>query len=353
MRIIHKNLRKNIVKMKIESLDDLWYLSHIIDSGDLIRGKTIRKIKIQKENQKTQISKKTTFLEIQVERIEFHKHSNILRASGTITQELKDIQKGDHHTFNLEPGKIIEIQKKQWLNYQIEKLNQSVEEKEPKILILVFDREEAYFALNKRQNYELLSGVKGEVEKKSIQVQINKKFYPELIKLLEEYDQRYKPENIIVASPAFWKEELLKEVSNQELKKKIVLATCSSVKENAINEVLKRPEVKNILKKDRILKEIHFVEELLKEIKIDGKSAYGLKETKNATDAGAVETLLITDSFIQKMRQQEMYKEIDAILELVDKNKGKIIFISSENEAGQKLDSLGGIGAILRYKLNY
>ena len=44
------------------------------------------------------------------------------------------------------------------------------------------------------------------------------------------------------------------------------MATCSSVDKTGINEVLKRPEIKEALKQDRITKEISLVEELLAEI---------------------------------------------------------------------------------------
>ena len=40
-------------------------------------------------------------------------------------------------------------------------------------------------------------------------------------------------------------------------------------------------------------------------------------------------------------------------MKIVDSTKGEILIISSENEAGKKLDGLGGIAAILRFKLNY
>jgi hypothetical protein len=40
------DLRKGEVTIKVENLDDLWYLSHIIDEDDFIKGKTLRKIKI-------------------------------------------------------------------------------------------------------------------------------------------------------------------------------------------------------------------------------------------------------------------------------------------------------------------
>ncbi len=37
----------------------------------------------------------------------------------------------------------------------------------------------------------------------------------------------------------------------------------------------------------------------------------------------------------------------------IDSMKGQVHIISSEHEGGKKLDGLGGLGALLRYKLNY
>jgi len=171
--------------------------------------------------------------------------------------------------------------------------------------------------------------------------------------IIFENDQRYKLNKIIIASPAFWKEELMKEVNDKDLKSKIILATCSSAGENGINEVLKRPETEHALKQDRIAKEFRYVEELLAEISKNNLASYGLKETKNAAIAGSVKTLLITDSFIQKKRVADKYEEIEETMKTVDGTKGDILIISSEHEAGKKLDGLGGIAAILRFKLNY
>ena len=36
MRIIHQNIKKGEVKVMAENLDDLWYLSTLIDAGDLV-----------------------------------------------------------------------------------------------------------------------------------------------------------------------------------------------------------------------------------------------------------------------------------------------------------------------------
>ena len=89
------------------------------------------------------------------------------------------------------------------------------------------------------------------------------------------------------------------------------------------------------------------------EISKNNLASYGLKETKEAALIGAVKTLLITDNLIQQKRIENQYEEIEEIMKTVDNTKGDILVISSEHEAGKKLDGLGGIAAILRFKLNY
>ena len=46
MDIIKKDFKKGTVKLKINNLEDIWYLSHLIDAGDFVKGKATRKIKI-------------------------------------------------------------------------------------------------------------------------------------------------------------------------------------------------------------------------------------------------------------------------------------------------------------------
>ena len=63
MKIFKKDLKQGFVELQTDTPEDLWYLSNIIDTGDLIRGKTIRKIKIGDANQRNvKIIKKPVFL---------------------------------------------------------------------------------------------------------------------------------------------------------------------------------------------------------------------------------------------------------------------------------------------------
>jgi len=354
MDIIKQNIKKGLVTIKIKTLDDLWYLSQIIEPGDIVKGKTIRKIKIGEEEQRAKnVTKKAVFVSIKVEKSEFHKYSDILRVSGTIIEGPEIVQKGSYHTFNIEENTIITIIKEHWLKFQLDKLKEAKEQRVEDILVCVFDREEADFALLKKQGYKLLAHFKGDVNKKFEAAKVKNTFYSDIVKKIEEYDKRYKIRHILLASPAFWKEDLFKIIKNDELKQKIVLATCSNTGKSGINEVLKRAEIRNILKKERVAKELNLVDSLLEEISKDNLAAYGIKEVKEAVNSGAVAMLLITDSLIQKTRQEDKYKEIEELMRLVEQMKGEIFIISADNEAGKKLNGLGGIGAILRFKLRY
>ena len=64
MKLIHKNIKKGDIKVKIENLEDLWYLSNIIDGGDVIKGKTARKISYGGKEGKSRVEKKIIFLSI-------------------------------------------------------------------------------------------------------------------------------------------------------------------------------------------------------------------------------------------------------------------------------------------------
>ena len=92
-------------------------------------------------------------------------------------------------------------------------------------------------------------------------------------------------------------------------------------------------------------KEMKLVDEVMVEIAKDGKVAYGAKEVKQAIDAAAVEKLLITDVKVYNNKDTEL------LMKTVEEKGGKVFIINSENQAGQKLDALGGLAAILRYKI--
>lgn len=352
MLLLSSHFRKGEASCKVEDLDDLWYLSTIIDPGDLIKAKTFRKVKIGGENdRKVRIEKKVVWLEIKVEKVEFASNTSTLRISGTVEQGTDDVPSGSHHSISVGEQTILTIRKPAWLSYHKERLKQATEPKQASILICVFDRDIAFLAILKKSSYEIISVLRGDGKKKAdVKIQ-STEFFPVIIKALQQSAEQYKVEKIIVASPAFWNEELLKHLKDKEFKKKIVLASCSSADESGLQEVLKRPEVADVLKADRISKETLLVEKVFAEIGKDGKVAYGFKEISNAVSLGAVDTLLVTDQTIQKMRQNKTYNKLEKMMHQVEAAKGKVHLISQDHEAGKRLQGLGGVASLLRFML--
>lgn len=353
MKLLESNFRKGSAKVKVENLDDLWYLSTLIDVGDKVSGSTLRKIKIgSEEDRNRKVVKKPVFIGLTVEKVELGKLSDTLRVLGAIVEGPEDIARGEHHTFNIEENTVISIFKEKWFEFQITKLKEACADENLKILLCIFDREEAFFALMKKYGYETLSHLSGNVAKKDAPEVTGSNFYKEIIDTINSYDVRYNLSKVIIGTPSFWKEELLKNLKDPNLKKKLVLASISTVSSSAFNELLKREEVKTALHQDRVTKEISFVEELMTAISKERPCAYGKKEVESASNSGAIKLLLVSDKLIRDSREEGSFELISNIMNNVDSSKGDIHIISSQHDGGAKLDGIGGIGAILRFALN-
>ncbi len=341
--------KKGKATLRIESLDDLWYISQLVDPHDFVRAKSYRKIKLSGEGEKAKVDKKPVTLTIEVKKVEFSKTSDALRINGTVVDGQDDIPSGSHHSISLEIGTEFILQKDTWFSYHKQKLEEATKHKQSPILITLLDREKVIFAITKKYGPEIVGTLQGEVQKKDDRTQSKGSFYEEVIKTMTEYKSRYKADHIILASPAFFKDDLYKKIQNQEIKKAIVLATCYSVEESAIREILQRPEVQTVLQEEQTTAQTKYVDELLKEIAQNGKAVYGFDQTKESAQTGAIKTLLVTDELIKERREAETFAELEEIMKTVDNMQGIIHIISVEHESGKKLHGLGGIAGILRY----
>jgi protein pelota len=342
MIIEKKDLRNEIIKLRPQNQDDLWLLSQILDVGSFATAKTTRKIKISE----TKVEKKTYILKISISSVKYE--NEILRILGKVVSEVEDIPKGSSQSISIEINDLLTIEQK-WLNYQIDKLEESTKEK-VKILLVIIDREEAYFAKMTSSGYEILSNFKGEVFRKSEDGLVGGgNFYQEVGTQIEEYVERLKVDKIVVASPAFFKEDFLKQFKNDEVKKKIFLATVSSVSSNAFVELLKRDEVKSVFAQERFEKELFFVDKFFENLGKNSRCSYGFKDVEEKSEQGAVEILLLTTKTIAEYREKEDFKTLEDLMKLVEQINGKVLIIDSSNDAGKRLDGIMGIGAVLRY----
>ena len=113
---------------------------------------------------------------------------------------------------------------------------------------------------------------------------------------------------------------------------------------NGIQELMKRGMGAEVLKDSRVAEETELVERLLEQVGTDGLATYGPKEVREAAKAGAVEQLLILDSLVRE-------RDVESLMRTVEDSRGRVTIVSEMHEGGKKLESLGGMAALLRYRI--
>ena len=343
MNILSMDKKQGFVKVKITDSEDLFYLEQVIQENDLVSGSSERKIKIGEEPN-VKVVRKKFFLKISVEKKEYDP-GRVLRVSGKVVEGPEEVTTGSYHTFNLEEGEVVNIEK-EWSDYDLNKLEESTRKKSTALLV-VFDREQANFAELKNNTYNLLTGIKGNVQKKQYNTK-ESDFYKEIVKVIEEYDSNNSYDNIIIASPSFWKEYLVEKIPSS-LKKKISLASVSDSSENSFNELLKRDELDKALKDYKVSNELVEVEKVLEAISKD-LACYGFDDCKEKINLGSVKKLVVSDNFFKKMKLDNKYKELETLIKTCEKMQTEVL-ICSGKESMEKVDGLGGICGILRWKV--
>ena len=352
MKIINEDEKEGIVEMFPEILDDLWHLSHIIEVGDNASSKTTRRIQ---DNTGDKLRsdrgvKKTFYLGLDVENVSFHLFTGKLRLTGVITRGPEDlIPLGSHHTLEVKLNTPISIKKQHWPKWAIKRVNQAIEaSKKLSAIIVVLEDDTATIGLMRQFGIEYYGPIKGHVSGKRILDKNRQKniiqFYEKVIESIVKFDSI---QNIVIAGPGFVKNDFydyIKEKHKDLAKRAIVEATGSGGR-NGISEVLKKGTVEKLTAENRVALEMGAVNNLLVEIsKNSSKVVYGVKETKNAINLGAVSELLILDT---KIASESMGDAMD----MVENMKGEVMVVSSEHEGGKQLESLGGMAAILRYEI--
>lgn len=347
MKLLKKNLRGNEgeISLTIESLDDMWHLKYILEPQDIVFAFTKRRIEGATDKLRPEkADKKTVRLGIQVEKVEFHKFSNRLRVHGTIVD---GIDAGAYHTINIEEGNEISIIKK-WKNDQLQRIKEAqIASMRPKVIIATIEEGEASIGLVRQFGVEESSSLRQSLGKG--EGNTRNEFFGELASQLKWAAE--KVDAVILAGPGFTKEDFFEFIRTREpeLAKKTVLEDTTSIGVSGFQEVLRRGAVDRIMEESRIGREALLIEELMKEISINGKVSYGMADVRNAQDLGAVHTLLITDELLRTEREG---KSIDGFLKEVEHSQGRIVVFSTEFEPGKKLESLGGIAALLRFRVN-
>jgi protein pelota len=334
-----------------ESVDDLWHLSHVLEPGDHVAGDTTRRIQRDDEQLRdTGGEREHMHVTIEVEDVEFARFANRLRVSGVIAECSREDQLGHHHTLNVEERTEVEVEK-EWKPDQLERLEEAVEASEnPDVAVVTVEEGAAYVHTVAQYGVEERASLTGTTGKGEF-ARSRDELFDELVAVLSRLDV----DAIILAGPGFTKRDALDHIEDEapDLRETVTVVDTAAVGDRGVHEVLKRGAVDEVQTETRIAREAELVDELTERIAEGAKVAYGPDAVAEAAEYGAVEHLLVVDERLRAERAGEGDWEIDAddVLESVDQQGGEVTAFSGEFDPGQQLRNLGGIAALLRYRL--
>ncbi len=190
---------------------------------------------------------------------------------------------------------------------------------------------------------------------------------------------------IVIGGPGFVKDKLVDDDHlHQELQDRVVaVESLGHSGEGALKELVEKAQ--ESLEDSQAVREKRFVNKFLENLKEEnGKSEYGIEPVEKALKMGAVETLLISEDLElyraeyecpnshekqvweenaeisdsinceecgEDMTLEEISHVVDALGEKAEEMSSELEIISSEHEEGQRLSNMGGVAAVLRYRI--
>lgn len=344
MRVLHRDMKAGEVKLRIENPDDLWHVHNLVAAGDRVRASTYRREEGQADKLRPdRMEKVRVTLTVHVERTEFQAFTDRLRISGIIVEGPQDL--GRHHTLNLAVDDVLTIIKAAWKPHELRRIDEAVAAAQrPRVSFLALDDEEALVAQLRQYGVQGLATIRAPGHGKMFATGDAKSvFFDEIRGTLRATDLG---ERLIIVGPGFARDEFAAFIREREpgIGEKLHVHGTSSAGMRGIHEALRSGIASKVLEASRVALETDLVERLLEAIATGRPCAYGPAEVAEAVDAGAVETLLVLEARVREPAMEDLLRR-------AEEQRGTVVLVSGHHEAGDKLEALGGIGALLRYAI--
>jgi len=326
------------IRLLPESIDDLWHLQHLVAPGDLVFATTLRSVESATDKIRPEkVEKRPVRLGIRVEHAEFSVHAVRLRISGVIEH---GVDAGAHHTFNVDTGHEISVIRA-WKQVDFERIDRAVKASVYGVIhILTIEEGEAeLYRLRQYGPESVITITMG--SGKGAETDTRQAFFEQVLSSLANITGP-----VIIAGPGFVKDDFARYLKGKDsaLGGRAVVVETRRIGRGAVQDVVGLGAIDKLVGDLQLSREVKLMEEVLMRISKDGAVAYGMREVADAVDYGAAEQVLITDTLLRDA----------AVMRLIEKAEGvrsSITVLSGSFEPGERLDALGGIAALLRYKM--
>ncbi len=342
MRLLEQNPRTGEIKVLVTNPDDLWHLYNIILPGDTVKASTYRREEAREDAIRAEREKKVrVFVSLSVERCEFMEFQSTLRVTGKIVDAPFDI--GSYHTLNIDEGSDIVIQKEVWPGHMLQRIKDAVAGKgNAQLIAVAIEYGEATIAVLKSFGVDEVATIHSTSMKESPGKREKSDFFGQIIEQVRAMQRL----PVIVVGPGFMKDDFVREAKSADPSffSNAQLIHTGQGGMAGIREAMSKPENARLMEGVRLAEEARVVDELKAQIAKDGPCTYGIREVAEALEAGAVEKLIVSDRLLREGSVGSMMKK-------AEEKAATVFVVTSRWDPGRQIESLGGIAALLRYRL--
>ena len=363
MKILQENYKKNLKKLQPENFTDLYFLSKIIEPGDVLTASTHRRVRKKgtrgREGDKGE--KVALTLTIKVNDVTFQESivDKRLRIKGTIVEGPEEyVSLGSFHTINITIGKPVTIIKSKWLSYHISILEESQKHiAQNRICLIAIEKGVATVAVLEHIKLHIISKITKNIPGKIATQEARNKGLTEFFKEIVEVLKHQVPsdiEIIVIGGPGKIKIDFLEFLKNsaQFLNKKIYVEDVASGTSAGIEELSKRGIISKIANEFAFVKIQAIIDRFVKMLATEPtKVGYGINNLLEMAKLGAIEVILINDDLI-RTNDKEIKEKIEQLFVLLKKTRVDYFLVDHDTDQGKQIQMFGGLIAILRYNAN-
>ena len=326
------------VRLFAESVDDLWHLSHLVRPGDLVFATTFRSVElVQDKIRPEKPEKRPVRLGIRVEGVAFHPYANRLRIGGVIQH---GVDEGSHHTINLDAGSELSVIKT-WRQVDLDRIERAVKASTSgAVHILSVEEGEAELYRIRQFGPEIVTTVV-QGSSKGSDPGGRATLFERVAALVGEVTG-----TVVIAGPGFVKDEVAKYLREKipDLKDRCITVETKRSGRGAVTEALGKGVLEKITGDLQLKREAELLDTFLERMGKGEPVAYGRAEVEVAVLAGAAEQVLVIDDMVRN-------RDVGDLLERAERTRARVTVFSSLFDPGAQLLALGGIAAILRYRM--
>ncbi len=346
MRLIHHDATSGLYRLRLETPSDLWRIARFVHPGEIVGASTTRRDpEAPPDVAGAERSRRRVFLAVRAEQVEFHGFSKHVRVTGPIIEGPFDI--GRHHTLDLGEGDEVMVAKPTPSAADRTILEEGLKgADDPTLLIAAVDWGDSAFVRLRGRSIQSVADVRRTIAGKQFEggqgEKDRKAYLEELLTILKR--EGASATAVLVVGPGFLKEEVQKRIAEEEpeLKRKLKVYATAESGRVGVDELLRSGKATEALRGSVAAEEAEVVERLVRSLAGGRRAAVGPAEVSEAVDAGAVETLLVSESLLANA-------PLAPTLDRARASRVKIFVVRDEGEAGHRLAALGRVAAILRY----